>query len=718
MADQLSGGIRIPIVDDTSDGSLNDTFSNIQPDTSIDAYNDHVCSTAHTRNASSVNTQSPTRSIEEDSNQDAGLVPSPVSAATVNSPEPHLEAEPDIQTPVPGPASRNDSTTYLENVGRRQEAIVAVNEPESLTDHGHKPLWRIWALEIMWIVFGYAAFAVIIIVLAIFDQQQLPNWPLKVSLNTFLAFLTIAAKAAFMFPVSIAISQTQWSWFAQGKPLYDFHLLDQASRGPLGSAKLALRIRHNHFITLGALLTIFSVLTSPITQLAIDYPVREVVDSEDALVPALRTLNYSTDDPVFAANSAIVITFRTNTSLTQAKITTVVLIHTVPVFEVEGPPQDNLTHHNESAQELADTFFERIGHEAVEVMFYLCVQTYNTTVYRGVELTEMVGSVAEPVAQQDSDLRAGLDCRESSLSEYGYCVSADTSKIDQTIRLHDPDEREVIYSADFISMYKMGEELWLALWGQAKDDFFKKRLPEDALDPPGILISSNLIWNIFRFILYTPENCINGTRRYQHLHNMYQNIAATLSFKYYRAPHFSLYLETPDRRVSEGAFNITGKAFKEESYVDIAWVWISFLAVELILATLFLFLTIFGQIKDRRRQAKEDTDVPMFHNYKDNTLAPLLALSNECRAAAGGGLQPKEGMNKMAKGLMVKFQGREVVVAAGGTEGVTYDHTFKKTRHPVRSALDKLEKGWISTQVGDHWGIPGVVLDITSNAPA
>lgn len=150
----------------------------------------------------------------------------------------------------------------------------------------------------------------IVIVLATFDQQQLPNWPLKISLNTFLAFLTIVTNAAFMFPVSVAISQTSWSWFSHSRPLYDLHLIDQASKGPLGSAQLAFRMRHKHFITLGALLSIVSVITSPFTQLAISYPLRTVVGTEEALVSALvsalRSLNHLTDDPGHATSNAVV----------------------------------------------------------------------------------------------------------------------------------------------------------------------------------------------------------------------------------------------------------------------------------------------------------------------------------------------------------------------------------------------------------------------------
>ncbi|KAK4643526.1 LOW QUALITY PROTEIN: hypothetical protein QC761_0068760 [Podospora bellae-mahoneyi] len=153
-------------------------------------------------------------------------------------------------------------------------------------------------------IVGFASFIAIVIVLATFDQQQLPNWPLKISLNTFLAFLTIVAKAAFMFPVSVAISQISWSWSHTVDQFTTFTSLTK--QGPLGSAQLVFRMRHKHFITLGALLSIVSVITSLIPQLAISYPLRTVVGTEEALVSALQSLNHLTDDPGHATSNAVV----------------------------------------------------------------------------------------------------------------------------------------------------------------------------------------------------------------------------------------------------------------------------------------------------------------------------------------------------------------------------------------------------------------------------
>lgn len=113
------------------------------------------------------------------------------------------------------------------------------------------------------------------VVLWKFDGQKLPSWPLKITLNSFLSLFTTLAKAALLVPVSAAISHIQWSWFrGSTKPVYDFYLIDQASRGAWGSIALLWRFRFQHLVAFGALLVVISSVTSPVTQLAIDYPLR------------------------------------------------------------------------------------------------------------------------------------------------------------------------------------------------------------------------------------------------------------------------------------------------------------------------------------------------------------------------------------------------------------------------------------------------------------
>ncbi|KAK1726914.1 uncharacterized protein BDZ83DRAFT_772676, partial [Colletotrichum acutatum] len=145
----------------------------------------------------------------------------------------------------------------------------------------YAPFWKVWWKEILCIIASIASFIAIVIVLASYDNHNLPTWRFKITLNTFLAFFTTLAKGAFMLPVSLAFSQSKFTWFLKPNPLYDFYILDQASRGWLGSLKLLFRVRFKHTVTIGAILMIVSNLSSPVTQLAISYPLRNNTASEE-----------------------------------------------------------------------------------------------------------------------------------------------------------------------------------------------------------------------------------------------------------------------------------------------------------------------------------------------------------------------------------------------------------------------------------------------------
>lgn len=85
----------------------------------------------------------------------------------------------------------------------------------------------------------------IIVVLQLRDQKTLPDWPLHITLNTFLAICTTFSKACFMISLAESISQWKWNMYcdtSHGRPLGDFHILDLASRGFWGSCRLIGRL--------------------------------------------------------------------------------------------------------------------------------------------------------------------------------------------------------------------------------------------------------------------------------------------------------------------------------------------------------------------------------------------------------------------------------------------------------------------------------------------
>lgn len=98
-------------------------------------------------------------------------------------------------------------------------------------------------------------------------------------------------------------------------------------------------------------------------------------------------------------------------------------------------------------------------------------------------------------------------------------------------------------------------------------------------------------------------------------------------------------------------------AWREEAYVQVRWGWISFLAAEIFIATFFLAVTVIAQASDR------GGDGSVFWSLKDSVLAHLIALSEECRVAAGSGLRHIDELKEKAVKLKVRFDGNKIVPA-------------------------------------------------------
>ncbi|KAK3360514.1 hypothetical protein B0T25DRAFT_578429 [Lasiosphaeria hispida] len=131
-----------------------------------------------------------------------------------------------------------------------------------------------WLFEFLWLLLSLFSFLAIAIVLSVYDGKPLPRLPLGITLNTFVALFSSTSKASFMIPIVEAISQCKWNWFRTGQPLSDFETFDTASRGFWGSVILIWRFKWRSIASLGAVVTILSIVSTPITQQVIEYPTR------------------------------------------------------------------------------------------------------------------------------------------------------------------------------------------------------------------------------------------------------------------------------------------------------------------------------------------------------------------------------------------------------------------------------------------------------------
>ncbi|KAK0377516.1 hypothetical protein CLIM01_05121 [Colletotrichum limetticola] len=682
----------------------------------------------------------------------AGIRRKPISVTT------HPIAQQTPEGPDEGPQPTSASAERLDEAKRATETL--------------KPTWKIWALEIACIVLSTLLIGVIIVVLLKYDSQVQPKWPFEATLNSFLALFTTLAKAAFMVPVCACISQSQWAWLnANGVPrsLYDFELIDQASRGAWGSLILPSRFRFRHFVVLGALLTAISALTSPITQLSIKYSqeemlvakeatgsqattqaVRDLMYPRDKLESAIRFASYQTsfldyenfqkplpyaaidthatfcstsnctfdkyqslggcvklanitssltaekfedgrmtETPILAdrilPNSSVwkvslpggfdfdhqskaalftdilngnhTFAFQHNPALLRARIASFFLIYTAPMLTESDKTWWMSTYKGPKRtwQEAFD-HVHSIKHEAVEVLFHLCVQSYNTTVQLGRERTLIEDTFTEPVGQ-DGQAFLDMDCQSLVLNRSWAC-STSPDRGDEILSLRDPTQRvgsatKLVRNeaAVFSTNYRAMEEISQAMRSFFAGFAFVSMAPDTSGSLPQHVQGFQFISTLHEAVLFSRSNILNLELRELCLKNIYENVATLVSA--------SIRMYRPYGQWTMGVFNVSGRATTMATYVKITWPWVMLLVAEIAAAAVLLVITIIYST------GGSDSN---YRDLKSSSLGTLVALSPACRTAAGEGLQPVDALKQLAKGLKVQLIGGHIVVAEDETD--------------------------------------------------
>lgn len=134
--------------------------------------------------------------------------------------------------------------------------------------------------------------AAMVILLATFNNHRVFVFH-GVTLNAIVALLSTWSKTTLLFVLSSTIGQWKWILYARGpRPLLDAYIIDEASRGPLGSLQMLWRMKRSFSINLGALCTVLAIATDPLSQQLIQYQEIPVsVSSQNAAIP--RAQRYS-----------------------------------------------------------------------------------------------------------------------------------------------------------------------------------------------------------------------------------------------------------------------------------------------------------------------------------------------------------------------------------------------------------------------------------------
>lgn len=143
---------------------------------------------------------------------------------------------------------------YASGLGRRRSM-------EWISNLSRRARWSsLWLYEIGAIVLSLIFMSAIVVVLKKIDGQPMSSG-MPLSPNTLIAIFSTLSKSAILFVISGCLGQLKWVYFEQrGQRLMDLQIFDDASRGPLGSLWLLLRIRWSAIIaSCGALLTILAL---------------------------------------------------------------------------------------------------------------------------------------------------------------------------------------------------------------------------------------------------------------------------------------------------------------------------------------------------------------------------------------------------------------------------------------------------------------------------
>ena len=98
-----------------------------------------------------------------------------------------------------------------------------------------------WMGELLAIFLSLCAFGALVFVLLKYDGHMLPTLPHNVSLSFIISTLAAVSKSSLLLVVASAFGQFKWLWISsKQRRLQDLQDFDEASRGPLGAAKLLI----------------------------------------------------------------------------------------------------------------------------------------------------------------------------------------------------------------------------------------------------------------------------------------------------------------------------------------------------------------------------------------------------------------------------------------------------------------------------------------------
>lgn len=135
-----------------------------------------------------------------------------------------------------------------------------------------------WWWEIAALIINMTSIILVVIILSKYQNIALSAWPLPIKPNSLIAAITTIGKAAMLIPVTSCISQLKWRHFSAPRPcpLHYLQLMDDASRGPWGSAMLLINTKTRAWlVALLATVMVAAVGIETTAQQILEYPTRD-----------------------------------------------------------------------------------------------------------------------------------------------------------------------------------------------------------------------------------------------------------------------------------------------------------------------------------------------------------------------------------------------------------------------------------------------------------
>jgi hypothetical protein len=170
-------------------------------------------------------------------------------------------------------------------------------------------LSKYWIIEVACVMISCIATGAIAALLFGYHDRPLETWPSdRITINATISLLTLVAKSSMILATAQAISQLKWSWFTQSRKrrFNDLQIFDNASRGPLGSLELLVKVSRLHLASFGAVVMLVSVALDPFAQQLLDFPQRSV---QVGIPNAQRVLSFQSNNTVwYSPDGAVQVT--------------------------------------------------------------------------------------------------------------------------------------------------------------------------------------------------------------------------------------------------------------------------------------------------------------------------------------------------------------------------------------------------------------------------